>query len=103
MTIVRQALNAFNHIWRKGFNYRKAGVMALDIQHGSGIQLNVFDTEDHGKLRRLMTSIDSINNMYGRRSIKLAPGLQRGEWSPNQNHFNTKSKTLHFYTGMIDL
>ena len=101
MTIVRQALNAFNHIWRDGFTYRKAGVMALNIQHGSGIQLNVFDPEDHGKLRRLMTSIDGINNMYGSRSIKLAPGLQRGEWSPNQNHFNTKSQTLHFYIGMI--
>jgi hypothetical protein len=49
-----------------------------------------------------MTSIDGINNMYGRRSIKLAPGIQRGEWSPNQNHFNTQSKTLFFYTGMID-
>ena len=102
MTIVRQALNALNNIWRDGFSYRKAGVMALDIVHGGGIQLNVFDPEDHGKLRRLMTSIDGINNMYGSRSVKLAPGLQRGEWSPNQNHFNTKSKTLHFYTGMID-
>ncbi len=102
MTIVRQALNAFNLIWRDGYGYRKAGVMALDIQHGSGIQLNIFDPDDHGKLRRLMNSIDGINNMYGRRSIKLAPGLQRGEWSPNQNHFNTVSKTLHFYTGMID-
>lgn len=102
MTIVRQALNAFNLIWRDGFGYRKAGVMALDIQHGVGIQLNVFDTEDHGKLRRLMTSIDGINNMYGRRSVKLAPGLQRGEWAPNQNHFQELSKTLHFYTGMID-
>ena len=100
MTIVRQALNAFNLIWRDGFGYRKAGVMALDIQHGSGIQLNVFDPEDHGKLRRLMTSIDGINNMYGRRSIKLAPGIQRGEWAPNQNHFQALSKTLHFYTGM---
>jgi len=101
MTIVRQALNAFNNIWRAGFTYRKAGVMALDILHGSGIQLNVFDPEDHGKLRRLMTSIDSINNMYGRRSIRLAPGIQRGEWSPNQNHFNVESQTLHFYTGMM--
>ena len=101
MTIARQALNAFNNIWRDGFTYRKAGVMALDIQHGGGIQLNVFDPDDHGKLRRLMTSIDGINNMYGNRSVKLAPGLQRGEWSPNQNHFNTKSQTLHFYTGMI--
>ncbi len=101
MTIVRQALNAFNNIWRDGFGYRKAGVMALDIVHGGAIQLNVFDPEDHGKLRRLMTSIDGINNLYGKRSVKLAPGLQRGEWAPNQNHFQTTSQTLHFYTGMI--
>ena len=101
MTIVRQALNAFSHIWRDGFAYRKAGVMALDIEHGGGIQLNLFDPDDHGKLRRLMTSIDGINNMYGSRSVKLTPSLQRGEWSPNQNHFNTRSQTLHFYTGMI--
>ncbi len=101
MTIVRQALNAFNNIWRDGFGYRKAGVMALDIVHGGAIQLNVFDPEDHGKLRRLMTSIDGINNLYGKRSVKLAPGLQRGEWTPNQNHFQATSQTLHFYTGMI--
>ena len=101
MTIVRLALNALNNIWRDGYAYRKAGVMALDIQHGCGIQLNVFDPEDHGKLRRLMSSIDSINNQYGRRSVKLAPGIQRGEWAPNQAHFNTVSKTLHFYTGML--
>jgi DNA polymerase V len=101
MTIVRQALNALNFIWKDGFGYRKAGVMALDIQRGTAIQLNLFDPDDHGKLRRLMTSIDGINNMYGSRSIKLAPGLKRGEWAPNQNHFNTTSKTLHFYTGMI--
>ena len=102
MTIVRQALKALDRIWRDGFSYRKAGVMALDIQHGGGIQLNVFDPDDHSKLRRLMTSIDGINNMYGSRSVKLAPSLQRGQWSPNQNHFNTTSQTLHFYTGMID-
>ena len=102
MTIVRQALNAFNNIWREGYTYRKAGVMALDIEHGGAIQLNVFDPEDHGKLRRLMTSIDDINNQYGTRSVKLVPGLHRGEWSPNQTHLNTTSKTLHFYTGMIN-
>lgn len=101
MTIVRQALNAFNNIWREGYAYRKAGVMALDIEHGGAIQLNVFDPEDHGKLRRLMTSIDCINNQYGRRSVKLVPGIQRGEWSPHQTHINTTSKTLHFYTGII--
>ena len=102
MTIARMALKAFNNIWRAGFGYRKAGVMALDIQHGGAIQLNVFDPEDHGKLRRLMTSIDSINNMYGKRSVKLAPSLARGGWAPNQNHMHNGSKTLQFFTGMID-
>lgn len=102
MTIVRMALTAFNNIWRDGLGYRKAGVMALDIQHGEAIQLNIFDPEDHSRLRRLMKSIDGINNMYGTRSVKLAPGLQRGDWAPNQNHFQDLSKTLHFYTGMID-
>ena len=101
MTIARMALKAFNNIWRDGFGYRKAGVMALDIDHSGAIQLNLFDSDDHGKLRRLMTSIDGINNLYGNRSIKLAPGLQRGEWAPNQNHFQTTNQTLHFYTGMI--
>ncbi len=100
MTIVRMALMALNNIWRDGFDYRKAGVMALDVQHGGGIQLNVFDPEDRGKLRRLMTSIDSINNMYGTRSVKLAPGIQRGQWASNQSHQGVLSKTLHFYTGM---
>ena len=102
MTIVRMALTAFNNIWRDGLGYRKAGVMALDIQHGEAIQLNIFDPEDHSRLRRLMKSIDGINNTYGTRSVKLAPGLQRGDWAPNQNHFQDLSKTLHFYTGMID-
>lgn len=98
MTIVRHALNALNNIWREGYAYRKAGVMALDIEHGGAIQLNVFDQVDHGKLRRLMTSIDEINDHYGTRSVKLAPGINRGEWAPNQSHLHTTSKTLHFMT-----
>ena len=98
MTIVRHALNALNNIWREGYAYRKAGVMALDIEHGGAIQLNVFDQVDHGKLRRLMTSIDDINDYYGTRSVKLAPGISRGEWAPSQSHLHTTSKTLHFMT-----
>jgi len=98
MTIVQRALNALNNIWREGYAYRKAGVMALDIEHGGAIQLNLFDQVDHGKLRRLMTSIDGINDHYGTRSVKLAPGISRGQWAPSQSHLHTTSKTLQFMT-----
>ena len=96
MTIAQRALNALNNIWREGYAYRKAGVMALDIEHGGAIQLNLFDQVDHGKLRRLMTSIDGINDHYGTRSVKLAPGISRGQWTPSQSHIHTTSKTLQF-------
>ncbi len=96
MNIVQRALNALNNIWREGYAYRKAGVMALDIEHGGAIQLNLFDQVDHGKLRRLMTSIDGINDHYGTRSVKLAPGISRGQWTPSQSHLHTTSKTLQF-------
>ena len=96
MTIVQRALNALNNIWREGYAYRKAGVMALDIEHSGAIQLNLFDQVDHGKLRRLMTSIDGINDHYGTRSVKLAPGISRGQWAPSQSHLHTTSKTLQF-------
>lgn len=98
MTIVQRALDALNNIWREGYAYRKAGVMALDIEHSGAIQLNLFDQVDHGKLRRLMTSIDGINDHYGTRSVKLAPGISRGEWAPSQSHIHTTSKTLQFMT-----
>ena len=98
MTIVQRALNALNNIWREGYAYRKAGVMALDIEHGGAIQLNLFDQVDRGKLRRLMTSIDGINDHYGTRSVKLAPGISRGQWAPSQSHLHTTSKTLQFMT-----
>ena len=96
MTIVQRGLDALNNIWREGYAYRKAGVMALDIEHSGAIQLNLFDQVDHGKLRRLMTSIDGINDHYGTRSVKLAPGISRGQWAPSQSHLHTTSKTLQF-------
>jgi len=102
VTLVHHALMALRHIYRNNRTYRKAGVMALDISNCHNIQLNVFDTTDHSKLRRLMASIDNINDHYGSQSVKLAPTLLRGNWAPHQTHLQQGSHTLHFYTGMAN-
>ena len=98
--IAQNALIAFNNIYREGFYYRKAGVMLSDIMPISELQLDVFTGDMEVRQRRLMNAIDNINKRYGSRQIMLAPSLGRGEWAPQQNHFNLQSKTLHFFSGM---
>lgn len=99
--IVRHALSAFNNIYREGFFYRKAGVMVSDIISSRELQLDIFNGEKEVRHNRLMTAIDKINSRYGSKQIMLAPSINRGEWAPQQNHFNTKSKHLRFYSGML--
>ena len=89
-----------NAIFKDGFYYRKAGVMVTDIKPATQLQLNIFNAEQEVKHSKLMTAIDYINKRYGSKQIMLAPTLTKGEWTPQQNHFNHQSKTLRFYSGM---
>lgn len=100
MELAKNALVAFNNIYRDNFFYRKAGVMVTDIKSSNELQLDIFNGENNVRQVKLMTAIDNINNRYGKKQIVLAPTLTRGEWAPQQNHFAPLSKTLHFYTDM---
>lgn len=98
--IAHHAVAALNAIFKDGFYYRKAGVMVTDIIPATQLQLNIFNAEQEVKHSKLMTAIDDINKRYGSKQIMLAPTLTKGEWAPQQNHFNHQSKTLRFYSGM---
>lgn len=100
MELAKHALIAFNNIYRENFAYRKAGVMVTDIKSYDELQLDIFNGNNDVRHAKLMTAIDNINNRYGKKQIVLAPTIAQGEWAPQQNHFATLSKTLHFYTGM---
>lgn len=94
--IVETAVKALLCIFRKGYGYRRAGVLATQLTPDNNVQLNLFDDIDHAKQRRLMQSIDSINKHYGTQSVRLAPDAGNHTWTPNKSHLAHKSKTLHF-------
>lgn len=102
MTIVHYALVAFNAIFREGYGYRKAGVMVSGLTPESGVQLNVWDTEDHGRQRALMQAIDGINQRYSAHMVQLVPEASQHSWAPRQSHLAPPSRTLRIYTGLID-
>lgn len=86
--MVDAALAGLRTIYRRGFNYAKAGVMLLDLQ-SDRVQQGELDWQDESAKDRgrLMSSLDDLNQRFGRGTVQLASaGLQgdRRVWSMKQ-------------------
>jgi len=70
--LINYALDGLKTIYRPKYFYKKAGVMMMDICSESAIQGNLFDTVDRKQHKNLMTVLDTVNNRYGRNTLKFA-------------------------------
>ncbi|MFI3240325.1 MAG: Y-family DNA polymerase [Bacteroidales bacterium] len=94
LEIVRYATSLLKSIYRKGYAYKKAGIILTEIVDESSIQLSLFNPIDEGKHKRLMQAIDRINSSASSSKIKLlSEGLNK-HWQPKELHksqaFSTK-------------
>lgn len=73
ITIVQTANEVLKHLYRKGYQYKKAGVIVMAIGPGTPIQHDLFDinAEQFQKLRRIDKVVDRINRMQGTETIVL--------------------------------
>jgi len=88
IALVRAAERAFGAIWRKGFGYRKAGVIVSGLEPVASAApcLSLFDAPDNAageRLLRLMEAMDSLNLRYGQGTVRLAAENAEA-WRPNQ-------------------
>ncbi|BCO27290.1 protein UmuC [Rhodoferax lithotrophicus] len=86
--IVEAALTGLAAIYRRGFKLAKAGVMLLDLQPDT-VQQQELALEDDGShdRSRLMSTLDDLNQRYGRGTILLASAGLAGDrraWSMKQ-------------------
>lgn len=72
MELIRYALFALEAIYRKGYRYKKAGVLVLDIVPENQVQGALFDRVDRPKHAAVMKTLDAINSKYGRDTLKVA-------------------------------
>ena len=86
--IVGAALAGLRGIYRPGFKYAKAGVMLLDLQSDTvdqwELDLQDEDAPDRGKL---MTTLDGLNQRYGRGTVLMASAGLDGDkraWAMKQ-------------------
>lgn len=72
-TIISQASSATKRIFKTGYGYKKAGVIASKIVLESDVMHSLFeDRKSIEREHRITTAVDAINATFGKGTIKLA-------------------------------
>jgi DNA polymerase V len=86
------ANKALEMIYRRGFSYKKAGVIIMDFIPENEVQLSLFENA-HPKHLSLMKAIDTINGKFGQQKIRLAIQDQKRVWKMKQEKLSPQYTT----------
>lgn len=70
--IVGYCRSALDRIYREGLDYKRAGVILLDLQAEATVIRDLFDPIDRLKQRRLAEALDEIARRNGREMMQIA-------------------------------
>ena len=70
--LIAAAMSGLESIYRPGFRYKKIGVMLTGLQAAHAIQKDLFCATEQPRAKRLMTTMDRINRIYGMNTATFA-------------------------------
>ncbi len=86
------AARMLRSIYRKGYGYKRAGIVLSDLRPKEGLQCDLFDTADRTKHTRLMEAVDALNTTFGRHKIRTAAEGPE-PFKMNRNHLSRRYTT----------
>jgi DNA polymerase V len=86
--LIHYALDGLKKIYRPNFLYKKAGVMMMDICPENAVQGSLFDKVDRKKHKSLMNVLDSVNDRYGRNTLKFGSMGDGKAWKIKQERLS---------------
>ena len=100
--LVRIALWALKRLYKRGYNYAKAGVSLGEIIPKTSVQVDMFASgQSTNRSASLMSTIDRINSKMGRESIKLASEGFARPWKMKQG--NKSSNYTTSWDGLVNV
>ena len=97
LTLSANAVKAVASIYKKGIQYKKAGVIFTGIVPTDNHQLQLFNSENPKHLP-LMRTIDFINKKYHQPKLKLGNQDLNRTWKMRQEHLSP-----HYTTNLKDI
>ena len=93
-TIVTRSVAALRELYRRGYGYKKAGVIATHIMPVQNVMRSLFeDTVCVEKERKITSVVDAVNRAFGRGAVKLAvqgSGKVKSSSEKQSPHYTTK-------------
>lgn len=87
--LLHYAMAGLNRIWQDGYNFKKVGVILLDLVPADQVQTGLFDTTDRPRNERLMNALDAINKSWGGKElVKLARQGVGKKWKLRQERLS---------------
>ena len=72
LALTGDVLRGARSIWKEGFRYWKAGVMAHELISLAGSNRDLLPSRDPAQSGKLMAVLDAINTRHGRNAMRLA-------------------------------
>ncbi len=91
--LIRHSMKGLDMIFRNGFFYQKAGVVAMDLVPSNEIQMALFETTQTPKQKALMKSLDQVNQQFGKDVIRLGVHDYGNKWKLRQEHLSKRYTT----------
>ncbi len=93
IVLVKQALAALRCIYKKGYQYQKAGIIFSNLKDIDIYNKNLFSIiNDDEKRIKLMEAIDCTNSKYGRHTLSIAQAGLKKKWNIKRK-FSSKIDT----------
>jgi DNA polymerase V len=89
ITLTKYANIALKSIYKKGYLYKKAGVIVLGLSPENNHQINLFENENP-KHKLLMSTIDTINRKIGSAKVKIANQDLGRTWKMRQEKLSPR-------------
>ncbi|HZH94312.1 MAG TPA: Y-family DNA polymerase [Flavisolibacter sp.] len=70
--LIVYACQAIDMLYRRGYNYNKAGVVAVDIVPREQVQSSLWDSAGNVKNAAVMTTLDDVNKSMGAGTLKYS-------------------------------
>ncbi|WP_010304268.1 Y-family DNA polymerase [Candidatus Odyssella thessalonicensis] len=85
--LIQAAVQGLEAIFRAGFDYQKAGIMALDLMPITLAQLTLFDPPEgrNAKAQEISRALDKINQRYGRGTVHMAACGPKLSWKDRKS------------------
>jgi len=92
LIISQQAVNLVTSMFKKGVQYKRAGVIVMGLEQTNRMQLQLFNQENP-KHKPLMQTIDYLNTKYASHKIKLGSQDLQRTWKMKQEHLSPRYTT----------